>query len=71
MIYTVQSTIKSGHSAKVFVNGNYIPGAFYADTAKGIVRFFPLPLRIKKPDRDRAYSRTLRGSVTVELTERT
>ena len=50
---------------KVFVNGNEIPHVFYADTKKGIVRFSPEPIRIKK-NSDYVYSRVLKGEVTVE-----
>lgn len=52
---------------KVFVNGNEIIGVIVADTDKGVVEFYPLPARIKKPERDRAYTRLLRGNVTVEF----
>jgi len=51
----------------IFVNGNEIKNVFYANENKGIVKFYPRPLRVKKPERDEAYSRTLRGSVTVEF----
>lgn len=71
MIYTVANTISVGKPVRVFVNGNKVDGAYYADTARGIVKFWPQPARIKKPERDQAYSRTLRGNVTVEPIERT
>jgi len=70
MIYTVSNTAAIGIRARVFVNGNEVAKAYYADTTRGIVRFYPQPLRFKKPERDRAYSRTLKGSVTVELLDR-
>lgn len=70
MIYTVANTLAIGKYARVFVNGNEVAGAFYADTEKGIVRFYPQPARIKKPERGQIYTRTLRGKVTVELGDR-
>ncbi|EDM47756.1 hypothetical protein [Marinobacter algicola] len=66
MIYTVKNTTMAGRPVKAFVNGNEIPGAYYADTDRGILKFYPQPARIKKPERDQAYTRTLRGTVTVE-----
>lgn len=69
MIYTVANTVKVGRPVRVFVNGNQIHGAYYADTTRGVVKFHPLPARIKKPERDQVYSRTLRGQVTVEPME--
>lgn len=69
MIYTVENTSFIGRRARVFVNGNKIKGAFYADTVKGIVKYYPQPARIKKPERDRVYSRVAKGKVTVELIE--
>ena len=71
MIYTVSNTAAIGIRARVFVNGNEVARAYYADTTRGIVRFYPQALRVKKPERDQVYSRTLRGNVTVELLERT
>lgn len=65
MIYTVSNTVKAGKPVEVFVNGNRVDGAYYADTARGVVHFYPQPPRIKKPERDQIYSRTLRGNVTV------
>lgn len=69
MIYTVENTVMAGKPVEVFVNGNRIDGAYYADTERGIVHFYPQPARIKKPERDQVYSRTLRGKVTVEPME--
>ncbi|WP_375581824.1 hypothetical protein ABWH88_06835 [Marinobacter adhaerens] len=69
MIYTVGNTVMIGKPVKVFVNGNKVDGAYYADTERGIVEFYPQPPRIKKPERDQVYSRTLRGKVTVEPME--
>jgi len=51
----------------IFVNGNEIRNVFYADEKKGIVKFYPCPFRVKRPECDEAYSRTLRGDVTVEF----
>lgn len=69
MIYTVENTVRAGKPVKVCVNGNQIDSVFYADTERGIVKFYPRPVRLKKPERDQAYSRTLRGHVTVEPAE--
>lgn len=69
MIYTVKNTTMAGRPVKAFVNGNEIPGAYYADTDRGILKFCPQPARIKKPERDQVYCRTLRGHVTVEPVE--
>ena len=55
----------------IFVNGNEIRNVFYADEKKGIVKFYPRPFRVKRPECDEAYSRTLRGSVTVEFIDDT
>lgn len=68
MIYTVGNTSAIGRVAKVFVNGNEVDKAFYADTEKGIVKYYPAPFRVNKRTEE-IYSRTLRGKVTVELTE--
>ncbi len=70
MIYTVENTTMAGKPVKAFVNGNEIRGAYYADTDRGILKFFPQPARVKKPERDQVYRRTLRGKVTVEPLER-
>lgn len=69
MIYTVENTVRVGKPVEVFVNGNKVDGVFYADTDRGVVRFVPQPGRIKKPERDRVYTRTLRGHVTVQPIE--
>ncbi len=50
----------------VFVNGNKIDHVIYADTKKGIVKYHPHPIRIKKGS-DFVYTRILKGLVTVEL----
>lgn len=50
---------------RVFVNGNEIGHCVWCDTSRGIAVFCPLPLRIDYR-RDRAYTRRLRGVVTVE-----
>lgn len=69
MIYTVSNTVAQGKPVRVFVNGNEVSGAYYADTVRGVVRFHPQPARIKKPERDQIYTRTLRGKVTVKPVE--
>lgn len=68
MIYTVGNTSAIGRIAKVAVNGNVVDKTIYADTEKGIVKYYPEPTRINKRSGE-VYSRTLRGKVTVELTE--
>ncbi|MBF4433211.1 hypothetical protein ERJ77_01610 [Vibrio anguillarum] len=50
----------------VFVNGNEIRYVIYADTKKGIVKYHPHPVRLKKGS-DVVYTRTLKGLVTVEF----
>ena len=68
MIYTIGNTSAIGLIAKVFVNGNEVEKVFYADTEKGIVKYYPEPVRLKKRTEE-IYSRALRGKVTVELSE--
>lgn len=68
MIYTIENTLDIGFTAKVWVNGNLVDAPIYADTEKGIVKYYPRPFRINKRNRE-IYSRTLRGKVTVELSE--
>lgn len=68
MIYTIGNTSAIGLIAKVAVNGNVVDKTFYADTEKGIVKYYPEPVRMNKRA-DEVYSRTLRGNVTVELSE--
>lgn len=65
MIHTVANTAARGRPVNVFVNGNRVESAFYADTRKGIVHYYPQPIRVKK-NSDVPYSRTLKGRVTVE-----
>ena len=48
----------------VMVNGRRVKGAFYADTKRGIVRAYSLPLRADKYNK-RCLSYTLRGDVVV------
>lgn len=50
----------------VFVNGNKIGKVFYADTEKGLVKFYPQPVRVHRNGLE-AYSRELRGTVTLEF----
>ena len=50
----------------VFVNGKLVKQVFYAHVRKGIVRYFPRPLRVHKYGK-RVITRTLRGEVTVQL----
>ena len=66
MIYTVANTIEIGRRVDVFVNGNRVARAVFADTARGVVRYHPTPVRRKK-NTDEALTRTLRGVVTVEV----
>lgn len=65
MIYTVDNTWRIGRPLRVFVNGNQVDGVVFADTGKGMVRYMPRPYRVQK-GKDYAYTRTLRGVVTVE-----
>jgi len=66
VIYTPKSTILIGKPVRVFVNGNEVDQAVYADDVKGLVVFCPQPTRCKK-NSDKLYTRKLRGKVTVEL----
>lgn len=68
MIYTIGNTLAAGLIAKVAVNGNVVDKTFYADTEKGIVKYYPAPVRVNKRTGE-LYSRALRGKVTVELSE--
>lgn len=63
MIYTPGS-IPAGRF--VFVDGKEVNACFFADTTKGVVKFYRMPLRVDK-HRKRALSYTLRG--VVEVTE--
>lgn len=65
MIYTVENTSMAGRPKRVTVNGNPVDHVIFADTERGLVRYCPLPLRIKKGT-DFVYTRVLRGVVTVE-----
>lgn len=49
---------------KVVVNGVEIERVFYADTRRGICRYYQYPLKLHR-DGKRAISRTLRGAVEV------
>lgn len=64
MIYTIANTVQIGKPVKVFVGDNRIERAVYADTVRGIVKYHPEPVRIKK-NSDEIYTRTLRGEVRV------
>lgn len=48
----------------VFVNGKLVKHVFFADTRKGVVRYYPNPLRLDKWGR-RILSKTMRGKVEV------
>ncbi|WP_169050317.1 hypothetical protein [Stenotrophomonas maltophilia] len=50
----------------MLVDGQVVEQAFYADTRKGVVRYYVKPLRVHKHGK-RAISRTLRGKVEVEF----
>lgn len=65
MIYTIRNTCDVGRPVRVFVNGNEVRKAVFADTQRGVVRYYPEPVRIKRGT-DELYTRTLRGQVTVE-----
>lgn len=66
MIYTLANTVEIGRHVKVFVNGNPVDRVVFADTSKGVVRYVPEPIRIKKGT-DQIFTRLLRGVVTVEV----
>lgn len=50
---------------RVFVNGNEVERAIWADTKRGIVCYMPKPPRLMRNRRE-VYTRQLRGQVTVE-----
>lgn len=49
----------------VYLNGNKIPSAFYADTNRGIVLAYRLPLCVNKK-RTRLLFNRIRGDVVVK-----
>lgn len=51
----------------IYVNGNEIPRAVWADTNRGVVVYYPQPVRIHKLRRDEVFTRKLKGVVTVEF----
>lgn len=52
----------------MYVNGNEVSRVVWANCDQGIVCFIPPgKKRIKRPERDRVYTRILRGSVRVEF----
>lgn len=51
---------------RVFVNGNEVSRPLWADIKRGVVRYAPSPMRIKRNSRE-LYTRLLRGVVTVEV----
>lgn len=55
--------------SRVLIDGHEVNQVHYVDTHNGIVRYYPKPYKIKRPEYDRLYSRTLRGNVTVELVQ--
>lgn len=50
---------------KVTVNGNEIDRVVWADTDRGLLVYYPSPVRPHKKKRDEAYSRRLRGKIEV------
>ncbi len=52
----------------VFVNGNPIRHVVYANLARGVVEFAPLPLRVKC--NGEIYTRKLHGAVIVKPQQR-
>lgn len=50
---------------RVFVNGNEVNWAIWADTQRGLVCYAPRPFKMKR-NSDEIYTRMLRGQVTVE-----
>ncbi|WP_339617202.1 hypothetical protein [uncultured Gilvimarinus sp.] len=51
---------------KIYLNGGLIDWAFYADTRKGFVGYYPAPVRLNKRRGDRALSRRKRGKVVIK-----
>lgn len=51
---------------RVFVDDKEVDHAFYADTKKGVVRYYPQPLKLHKYGK-RVVSRTLHGQVRLEF----
>lgn len=62
MIYTVENR---SCPVRVFVNGKEVKRAFYADTKKGVVRYYDDPVKMHKYGK-RVICRTKRGKVTVD-----
>lgn len=62
-------TVDDGRGKRaVFVNGNLIKEAFFADTRRGIVRAYRFPIRLHKW-RKRLLFKTLRGGVEVRAVQ--
>lgn len=51
---------------RVLLNGREMSRVVYADTRKGVVRYYPEPIRIHKHGK-RAILKTRRGKVEVEF----
>jgi len=59
-------TLDDGRGARrVYVDGKLVERVVYADTRRGIVRYYPFPLRLNKTG-ERFIVRTRRGKVRVE-----
>lgn len=59
-------TLADGRGERVvWLNGRRVKGAIYADTKRGIIRAYRLPLKIDKHNK-RCLTYTLRGAVRVE-----
>jgi len=65
MIYTVENTAKIGRQVRVKINGKPVHKCFYADTDKGIVRYYGKKSRASKRYPDQVVSFQRRGRVVV------
>jgi len=65
MIYTVNNTNAIGVPVDVFVNGNLVKYPSTADTDRGVVVYYPDPIRVTNRG-DAIYTRKLKGVVTVK-----
>jgi hypothetical protein len=54
-----------------FCNGIEIDGAVMADTGNGVIEYIPGRPKVKKPERDRIYTRKVYGNVTVKFPDGT
>lgn len=63
---TIYTPINSPAGTKVFADGIEVHEAFYADTERGIIKYYPRPLRLDV-DRGGVRSETITGvNVTIK-----